>query len=254
MSLKAYKTVKDELVSCLKSLGLSTDESRVFIALTSHPKLSATELCRETGIPDSKIYYALDGLLRKGMIIVQRGRPNLYKALPPDQAMENLKAMLREELEKKMELADNVTIKLLPLYESIGESGEIELAYVVKGWRNIVNKMNGLIRLSKRELTMLIPDVSILNAVKKALLRAKGRGVTINLALSSRDPRRYMDLATTLKLLQCPCCIIICDIRTLITITNWKNKERCTAIMTQDKNLVTVSREYFDNSKCCIDI
>jgi sugar-specific transcriptional regulator TrmB len=249
------KIFQDELISSLKTLGLSTNEGKIFIVLTSYPQLTATELCRETGIPDSKIYYALDGLLRKGMIVVQQGRPNVYRALPPSEAMNNLKDMLKEELAKKIKLADEVSVKLSPLFEGVRRSDEIELAYIIRGWRNITCKMNELIRSSKEEITLFIPETSILHATERTLLDAKERGLTVNLALTSKikDLEKYRRVATTLRLLRCPLCLLICDMHTLLTIPNW-NVQNCSAIITQDQNLITMSREYFENPKCCTKI
>ncbi|MFQ6074682.1 MAG: helix-turn-helix domain-containing protein [Candidatus Bathyarchaeia archaeon] len=65
------------------------------------PPTSAGALCKETGIPDFKIYYALDELHKKGMVAVQYGKPKLYRALRSREAMGNLKHQLSDEHQKR---------------------------------------------------------------------------------------------------------------------------------------------------------
>src|SRR3972149_10705285 len=92
---------RDRIVSRLRELGLSTHEALAYATLLSHPSMTASTLCKETGIPDSKIYYALDGLSRKGMLTVQRGNPNVYLPMPPREAIANLKQQLTEKFNEK---------------------------------------------------------------------------------------------------------------------------------------------------------
>jgi sugar-specific transcriptional regulator TrmB len=68
MSVKKV-VARDRIVSRLKELDLPTHEALVYLTLLSNPNVSASVLCQETGIPDSKIYYALEGLAKKGKSI-----------------------------------------------------------------------------------------------------------------------------------------------------------------------------------------
>jgi len=86
------------MVSRLKELRLSTHEALIYLTLLTHSNVTASALCKETGIPDSKIYYALDGLSEKGMLIVQKGNPNIYLPISPKEAIANLKNLLTEGL------------------------------------------------------------------------------------------------------------------------------------------------------------
>ena len=68
--MKNEAVARDRIVSSLKNLALSTYEAEVYATLLAHPTMTASALCKETGISDTKIYYALDGLSEKGMLIV----------------------------------------------------------------------------------------------------------------------------------------------------------------------------------------
>ncbi len=248
------KAVIEEFSPKLNDLGLSSHETKAYLTLLFHPSSSAGSLSKKTSIPDSKIYYALDSLAKKGMIIIQQGTPKLYKALNPKEAISNLKQQMKKEFNEKIRKADDLAQKLSPLYETSEGAEEIELAYILRGLRNITNKMNELIKSSQKEVTVLISSPSIFQRIKNSLIDAKKRDVKIKIALNS-TPEEIKDLKNlgSIKLLNCPCCILISDMMTLITVSNWKD-ENCSAIMTSDKNMIRISKEYFENPKCCLDV
>src|SRR6266480_4605616 len=71
------------IAGTLRELGLSRHAAQTFCALVETTDASAGELVRKTGIPDSKIYYALDELAEKGFVEVQAGKPKTYRVAPP---------------------------------------------------------------------------------------------------------------------------------------------------------------------------
>ena len=241
---------RGRIVSRLKELGLSTPEALTYVTLLANPRSTASTLCKETLIPDSKIYYALDGLSKKGMILIQQGNPNLYTALHPKEAVANLKRQLTESLNEKMKEADALIDSLSPIYESAESPAELELAYIIRTRKNILKKMNDLINSAKKEVTVLVQQPEILEEIKPALTEAKKRRVKLNLAVTDDVLEQEKDLTEfgEVKRLLCPCNMIIVDMKTLLTTSAWRGE---TAIMTQDRNLITVSKEYFDNPKCC---
>lgn len=134
---------------------------------------SAGFLCNETGIPDSKIYYALSELSKKGMIIVQEGTPNIYKSLHPKEAINNLKQQLVENLNQMTAQADSLADSLSPMFESVEGRGEIELAYVIRGQRNIIRKMKDLISSAEDEVVVFISEKDLLDELKLSIMKAK---------------------------------------------------------------------------------
>jgi len=246
------EATRERMVSRLRELGLSTHEALTYVTLLANPRATASTLCKETLIPDSKIYYALDGLSKKGMILVQQGNPNLYTAVHPREAVANLKRQLTESLNERMKEADALVDSLSPIYESAESPAELELAYIIRTKKNIVKKMNDLINSAKKEVTVLVQQPEILQRIKDSLIGARKRRVKLNIALTD-DILKQEDLAELgqVKRLLCPCNIIIIDMKTLLTTSAGRAEMAEMAIMTQDQNLITVSKEYFDNPKCC---
>lgn len=245
---KANQTVNENLISRYKTLGLSTYAARAFLALVSQPSASAGTLCKLTSIPDSKIYYVLSELSKRGMIAVQEGTPNIYKALHPKEAQSNLKQQLIEELNYKTGIADGLAEALTPIYESAGGDGDIDLAYVIHGQGNIARKMRDLIGSAQKEVLVYVSDKELLDGLESSLVKARER-VDTKLA-TTRKLWETGDLGKLgpVKILACYSNLVISDMRMLLTVSSWKDG---VAVMTNDKALITMSREYYENPRCC---
>jgi sugar-specific transcriptional regulator TrmB len=237
-------------------LGLSTHEALAYVTLLTHPKSTASTLCKETSIPDSKIYYALDGLSKKGIILVQQGNPNVYSAMPPKEAIANLKQQLTDSLNEKIKEADILADLLSPIHDSAEKPEELELAYIIRGQKNIINRMKALIQTSKKEITVFISFPAVLQEIKSALKEAKEkRRVKLNIAVTpevieSEGSEEISELGEV-KLLCCVLGMLISDNKTLLTVSNWTDE---IAMLTQDQNLMRVCRDYYDNPICCTKI
>jgi sugar-specific transcriptional regulator TrmB len=249
---------RDRIVSRLRELGLSSHEALAYAALLWRSSMTAGMLCKETDVPDSKIYYALDGLSKKGMLVVQKGNPNVYLAVPPREAVANLKERLSEEYNEKSREADVLADLLTPVYESVEKSDELEVAYIVRGRRNIINRMRALIDSARREVTIFISYVGLFSELKDSLVKAKERrGVSLKVAVAREvvEKENLSDLGE-ISLLCCkpnvaaidPPGMLITDVKTLLTVVNWVDEA---AILTQDQNLVRICRSYFDNPSLC---
>jgi hypothetical protein len=42
--------------------------------------------------------------------------------------------------------------------------------------------------------------------------------------------------------------MLISDMKTLLTVSNWMNES---ALLTQDKNLIRIAKDYYDSPSCC---
>ncbi len=238
---------------------MPTQEALTYITLLMHPNITAGTLCKETSIPDSKIYYALDGLSKKGMILVQKGNPNIYLPTSPKEAVANLKSQLTESLNEKLKEADVLADMLTPIYESAEKPEELELAYIIRGQKNITSRMKALIETARKEITVFISYPAILKGLKESLAEAKEkRGVTLNMALTQEVYEK--ENASDLEDLRLLCCspdslstvgMIISDMKTLLTVSDWSEGS---ALLTQDQNLIRVARDYYNSPSCCTDI
>ena len=86
-------------VELLDEAGFSLHEKRALVTLCLLGVADASTLCREGEIPTSKIYLAMEKLGRLGLVEIQRTRPKLYAALPPDHVVDRLVEIARERAE-----------------------------------------------------------------------------------------------------------------------------------------------------------
>ncbi len=242
-------TSRDRMIAQLKELELSTYEATVYAALITHPTMTASALCKETGIPDTKIYYALEGLSEKGMLTVRVGNPKIYRPVPPKEAIANLKQRLTERLNEKLKEADVLVDMISPIYESAEKSDELEVAYIIRGQNNLINRMKALIETARREVTLFVSYPALFKDLKPSLQQAQEkRRIKLNIAmteemLKTEDFKGLGDV----RQLCCPVTLLISDLKTLITVSDWVEES---AMLSQDQNLIRVARDYYDNSLC----
>jgi sugar-specific transcriptional regulator TrmB len=244
------------VVNELRALGLSAYEAQAYVALIQNPYTSATQLCNETGIPDSKIYFALEELQKKGLVVVSEGVPRHYKALPPKQALGKLKGIITQQYEAQIGKLSQLSLALDPLY-SKGEKEDIELAYVVKGFDNVLTRMIEVLSSARREATIFVPSVEILERMATHLEKIHRGGVKIRLAVPPKVLKQFdiTRLVEARELTQncMDSWLVMVDGKTVISSSEWKT-ERCHAILTQDPIIVAMSREYFESPRCCTTI
>lgn len=244
------------ILNGLRDLGLTTYEAQAYLALVRNPDVSATQLCNETGIPDSKIYFALEELQKKGLVLVSEGVPRHYRALPPKETLRRLKSFITQEYEAQVEKLSQLSIVLEPLYAR-PEREDVDLAYIVKGFDNVLSRMMQVLKSAKRDVVIFIPNSEIFERFESQLEKIRRSGVKVKLAVPSRirkqiDASRFADVRELT-----PNCmdswLAIADGNTVISSSEW-NTDRCHAILTQDPVLVAMSREYFESPRCCVPV
>lgn len=240
---------RDRMVTRLKELELSTYEATVYATLITHPVMTASALCKETGIPDTKIYYALEGLNDKGMLTVRNGNPKTYCPIPPKEAVANLKQRLTERLNEKLREADVLVDILSPVYESAEKSEELEIAYIIRGHTNITNRIKALVESTRREVTLFVAYPALFRELKSSLQEAKEKHrIKLNIAMTEEmlKTEEFKGLGDVRQLC-CPVTLLISDMKTLLTVSDWADES---AMLSQDQNLIRVARDYYDNSMC----
>jgi sugar-specific transcriptional regulator TrmB len=164
---------------------------------------------------------------------------------------------MTEELNKKTREADSLADLLTSIYDSAEKPQELELAYIIRGQKNIMKRMKALIDAARKEVTIFISHPEVYTELEDCLARAgEKRGVTTNIAVTREIYAKTK--STALRKSRYVCCtdltsadspgMLITDTKTLLTIANWIDE---TAILTQDPNIVRVCRSYFDNPAWC---
>lgn len=241
---------KEDIVSRLVALGLTSYPAKVLVALLESPGISASKVCEITGIPNSKIYQALEDLDRRwNLVEVRKGNPSLYRALNLEQIINNLKQVTEKEHTGRLQMLEQLRKKIEPLSKTRSEQEELEIAYIVKGQQNILNRLRTTIEGAAKQVLLLTYEPEILRGVLPSLMSAKKKRVQIKLALTN-DLEKDLDEFGSVKELICRCNLVLVDDSKLVSVSNW-HTDKSHALVTEDEAMTTVAREYYDNPKCC---
>lgn len=85
----------------LKGFGLSTYEAAAYGALLRLGQADASVVAHKAEVPFGRVYDVLNGLVERGLLTMQDGRPKTYKAVQPRIAMSVLLAQRKRELDER---------------------------------------------------------------------------------------------------------------------------------------------------------
>lgn len=180
---------------------------------------------------------------------MSRGNPSLYRALGTNQIVDSLKKNAEKEFAEKLETLASVKRSMEPLAKRAATPGELEIAYIVKGRHNVIQRLRSAIEESKKQILFLSFEKDLLEAVRPAILEAKARKVRVRSAVTPELTETAEGLGSV-KGLICKCNLLLSDDSKLVTISNW-GSGKCHAIVSDDPVMTTIAREYYDNPKCC---
>jgi len=172
-----------ELINGLKAFNLSDYEAKAYIALSSLGTASVTEVSQICDVPRSNLYSVLESLNERGFVDVQRGRPVLFKAVSPEKALEDAERELSERTKKARESV----VRKLKDFKGKETSIVPALIWGIKGSGNVLAKIQEIVRKSRSEIMINVPDVSIFNEkIYEELEKASERGVKVKMAVEKK--------------------------------------------------------------------
>lgn len=166
----------DENITVLKGMGLTMYEAQAYVTLTSLISSTASEISEKSGIPRSKIYDVLKGLIKKDFIEVEDGRPLTYNVKSPVEVLSREKERLDSEI-------DDAITRLTNIYEN-GMSHVQAPIWRIYGVEKIINQEVEIIKRAKTSVNMRIGF--LFEGEGEALVKAfkKRRNLKINILAS----------------------------------------------------------------------
>ena len=151
--------VKEDFIKKLIiAFDLNIYEVKIWTALLSKGVSSAGELSDISNVPRSRSYDVLEGLEKKGFVVMKLGKPIKYIAVDPKEVLERVKKNIKLEGDERIQVLDKVkdsgTYKELDLLHKQGiESVDpASLSGAIKGRRNINNELETLFRNAKESI------------------------------------------------------------------------------------------------------
>lgn len=175
-----------EFIEALESLGLSSYEARVYLALLKLGEATAQEVSSESGIPYSRVHSILNTLASKGLIEVIPLRPRRYRVVNPRKALEHLANKLKE----RIDLAKNTILSLAQQFREQPRVEGLELSVIQN--RDVLEVLAvSLISSASRELLLSIP---LDFALKLSYILEELRNKHVHIALCVYNVDRVEDL------------------------------------------------------------
>lgn len=182
------KTHKQQLEDDLQSLGLTKNEGKILIAMIKIGTIvEASRIASLSGVPRSKIYQILEGLIEKKIITMGevKGKANIYH-LPfnPDEMIILLQKRVLTPIE---EAAGRSIRNLSEIANSIKKDDEnIHEVSLIQGQHHIDRIFKEIIdSASESIITNITPE--FLDPIIPNFQEAKERGVEINLIMMEEE-------------------------------------------------------------------
>ena len=170
---------RDTLLEGLRGVGLNGYESSVYLGLVQDRSARVTEISKRTGVPQPKVYQALDSLVEKGFCTLGSDAVNRYRPVPPRVAIEGFV----ERLEAQRVTARNLADELEDLL-ALGEGRDLWAppVEVVKGLRSVKQLLIEHVESARREIVSFCrsPQIPAIEFAR-SLEEATQRGVALKL-------------------------------------------------------------------------
>jgi sugar-specific transcriptional regulator TrmB len=166
----------------LRELGLTEYETDAYLSLIEWGVMNAIEISKRANVPYSKVYGVLNGLVSKGWVEVEQGRPSKYFPRAPLEAF-NVAKMRFEDKLKSWERT--VLGELQPLYER-KEFHERPDIWILRGEQSVLARLEEIVSKAKNELMIAAPSFAkpLANAVFPSLSRLQNSETKVFLMIT----------------------------------------------------------------------
>lgn len=160
--------MKADLIRTLQQLDFTEYEAKAYLALLEQSPLSGYGVARLSGVPRSKIYEVLEGLIACGAVLASHGDPTQYGPLPAHELI----ALRRREAEASIRAAE---IGLARYASSTDNRGVI---WDITGREDILQRVREVVGRAQRRVLLQVwaEDAPIFH---DTLAAATERGVEV---------------------------------------------------------------------------
>ncbi len=166
---------KVETVSLLQDLGLKEYEARSFLALTQLSTGTAKEISDISEVPRTRVYDAVRVLESRGLVEVQHGTPQQFRAV----SIEEASTTLRQQFGTRIDTLES-HLEALDLQPEVDDSDRMQEVWTLSGHDGIEARTHTLLEDAESEIVLLIVEEELLTeALYERLRDAVDRGVDV---------------------------------------------------------------------------
>ena len=176
---------EEKRVSAIQRLGLTEYESRAYLTLVKIGASKASELSFFAQIPRSKAYGTLKELARKGLIHVIPGKPELYSAVSPNDAL----MPVLSKLHRRLQDSEDIVLELNLVHEARKYAKQDLPRESVEFWETsgrqpLCSRLNQALLEATESISLATTAAGLIRAYKaqsELLEKALIRGVNVRL-------------------------------------------------------------------------
>ena len=225
-------------IESLRELGLSLYESRVYLGLLAHGTQNGNELSRTSNVPSSKVYWALDKLVARGIVnqVVRRNGAE-YFAIAPEKLVERF----RSQYGRAIDYLD----KTLP---SLADQQAVPDIVQIASTEAVIEHAKTILDGASTEVLISGWDESI-GKIRDDLIAADVRGVRVfamiygELALPVGSWLRHSYQDTVASRIAGHMLTLVADGRNAL-IAHFPDNGKASAVHTENPVLCLVAEEY----------
>jgi sugar-specific transcriptional regulator TrmB len=161
--------MQTEVLDAVKALGLSEYEAKAYLALLDESPVSGYRVARNSGVPRSKVYEALGGLVSRGVALVNHGEPVRYAPVSPEEVISRRKRELEGAIEDARE----------GLERYVGTSDSRSAIWDLTGREAILERAREMAGRAEESLLLEVWQEDA-PELREALSGAAGRGVEVS--------------------------------------------------------------------------
>jgi len=167
---------KPDLIRALQELSFSEYEAKCYLALIGERSLTGYGVARASGVPRSKVYEVLEGMVARGVVIANYGEPTQYAPIAPNELI----SLRRRETDEAISAAEE------GLRHFAASGVNRDLIWDITGRSEILDRLRELIGRAKR-LILIQLWAEDAPELRHALAAAAERGVEI-VVIAYDDP------------------------------------------------------------------
>ena len=145
----ASQANQEKAVGVLQQLGLKEYEAKCFVALSRMPSGTAKDISEITDVPRTRVYDAIRVLEAQGLVEIQHGSPQQFRAVPIREAIETL----RDQYENRVDTLQDALTDIDPVDTEDSEPHEV---WALSGAAAIANRTRQLIGDAREEVVLVI--------------------------------------------------------------------------------------------------
>jgi len=162
--------MKTDVLLILHELGFTEYEAKAYLALLEKFPLTGYAVSLNSGVPRSKIYEVLGGMVGRGDIMISQDKTPLYVPLPPNELIEQKKHRAEQTYKDAQEALEQ--------YSSSSQNREN--IWNISGHNAIINRVKEAIKTAKHRILLEIWEEDA-EELRSALEQSAQRGVKITI-------------------------------------------------------------------------